>query len=107
MSDFSWTARCRKHNVTFAPDDGGCPGCEDEREMENRAWHEFINSAHSVVYNSDNAKREELCIDLLNVYFENRDIEGHLYHEQMAKDLEGALEKFGIKVELERSWRYE
>jgi len=31
MSDFSYTARCRKHGITFAPDDGGCPWCDAER----------------------------------------------------------------------------
>jgi len=31
MSDFSWTARCNRHGITFAPDDGGCPWCDAER----------------------------------------------------------------------------
>ena len=31
MSDFSITAYCSKHKLRFAPDDGDCPGCADER----------------------------------------------------------------------------
>jgi hypothetical protein len=31
MSDFSTTAYCRKHHYRFAPDDGGCPHCDDEK----------------------------------------------------------------------------
>jgi len=31
MSDFSIKARCTKHGITFAPDDGGCPQCDDSR----------------------------------------------------------------------------
>lgn len=102
MSDFSVSARCRKHGVTFAPDDGGCPGCEYENEANNKAWDEFVRAAQSVVHNADNDKREEFCCEILDVYFNNRDFKGHLYAERMAKDLQKVIEAFGVNTELER-----
>lgn len=31
MSDFSIIARCRRHGIIFAPDDGECSRCSDKR----------------------------------------------------------------------------
>lgn len=93
---------CRRHKCAASMEDG-CPGCDAENEANNRAWEDFVRAAQSVVHNADNDKREEFCCEVLDVYFNNRDFEGNLTAERMAKDLEKVLDKFGINTELEET----